>query len=167
VARRRAAEGLFLAVIALGALPATEARAQGRDPIEGTWFVEVTLRNCQSQAPLGAPFYSVLTFASGGSIIDQGGTRGFAPGQKGIGLGAWKRDGPGRYSANTTTLIFFTTAPAPPTSPGFTEGAQILSQQIVLTDSANFTAVASSQFYDLGARPYRSGCSTAAGRRFQ
>jgi len=124
-------------------------------------------RNCQNQAPLGPPFFSVLTFASGGTLIDQGGNRGYAPGQKGIGLGGWKQDAPGRYNANTTTLIFFDTAAHLPVTPGFLEGAQTVSQRIDLVDANAFNAVASSQFFDTAARSYRSGCATAVGRRFQ
>jgi len=90
-----------------------------------------------------------------------------APGQKGIGLGGWKQDAPGRYNANTTTLIFFDTAAHLPVTPGFLEGAQTVSQRIDLVDANAFNAVASSQFFDTAARSYRSGCATAVGRRFQ
>src|ERR1700761_1183267 len=36
----------------------------------GTWQVSVTLQNCQTKAPIGAPFNSLLTFADGGTMTE-------------------------------------------------------------------------------------------------
>ena len=64
-------------------------------------------------------------------------------------------------------LVHFDTAPPPP-APPLKTGWQILSQAIELTDRNNFTAVASSRFFDAAGVEYRpAGCATAAGRRFE
>jgi hypothetical protein len=73
------ARGLTLAAatFALAAMPPA-AVAQSLD-IEGLWLVQVQLRNCQTQAPLGAPFNSLVSFLSGGSVVEATEAPAFAP----------------------------------------------------------------------------------------
>jgi len=155
----------------IGAGAASTARAgSATEPgLEGTWSVQVTRRDCQSQAPLGPPILALITFARGGTMIDSAGSPppGFAPSQRSIGLGTWAHDGGHKYVSNTVMLVHFDTTPPPP-APPLKTGWQILSQEIELSDRDNFTAVASVRFLDTGGTEYRpKGCSTAEGRRFE
>ena len=55
----------------------------------GTWAVQVTLRDCATNAPLGPPFNSLVTFHDGGTLSESAGSLAFAPGQRSPGHGTW------------------------------------------------------------------------------
>jgi hypothetical protein len=131
--------------------------------------VQVTRRDCQTDAALpGPPILALLTFAAGGTLIDSAGSPppGFAPAQRSIGLGTWRHTLGHSYRADTVMLIHFD-SPAGSPPPGFLAGWQTIGQVITLTDRDNFTAMASTQFFDSAGQMYRSGCSMAVGRRFE
>ncbi len=160
--------GALLVAAAWPAAASAESKPQARQ-LEGTWSVQVTRRDCQSQAPLGPPLLALLTFARGGTMIDSAGSPppGFAPSQRSIGLGTWTHERGHRYASNTVMLVHFDSTPPPP-APPLKTGWQILNQEIDLTDRDNFTAVASARFFDTSGQEYRPvGCSTAVGRRFE
>ena len=50
--------------------------------LRGTWFVRVTLRDCATNAPIGQPFSSLVTFHRGGTISESTNSRAFATGQR-------------------------------------------------------------------------------------
>jgi hypothetical protein len=97
--------GLTL-VAAMGAVAAMplSAAAQTLD-IEGLWLVQVQLRNCQTQAPLGAPFNSLVSFIAGGSTVEATEAPAFAPGQRPPAHGRWARLGPRTFSQQMLSLI--------------------------------------------------------------
>jgi len=150
-----------------GSNQASEERTADRG-IVGVWRVEVQSYDCRTNAPLGAPFSSVLTFNLGGTMSGSTTNPAFATGQRGIDQGTWSREGRNAYRAKDVTLLFFTTAPNPPSSPGFQAGFQILSQTIMLSESSDhFTSRATTEFFDLGGNSYRQGCATALAERFE
>jgi hypothetical protein len=132
--------------------------------LQGTWVVEVTLRNCQSNAPLTS-FMSLLTHAQGGTSVEVPGAAGFAPGQRTNGLGVWWHDRGHAYRAQIVALINFETAPNPPMSPGFRPGWQTLTTTINLVDHNHFESVGAVEFYDAKGDLYLKGCSSGAGQR--
>ena len=84
---------VVLAAACLAALPATarayddnDRHAAGRG-LEGTWSFQVTLRDCSSGAPLGVPFYSLLTFNEGGTMTETTANAMFYPAERGPGHG--------------------------------------------------------------------------------
>jgi hypothetical protein len=160
------ARGLTLAAaaFALAAMPPA-AVAQSLD-IEGLWLVQVQLRNSQTQAPLGAPFNSVVSFIADGNIVEATEAPAFAPGQRPPAHGRWTRLGPRTFSQQLLALIAFDTPPNPPVSPGFVRGGSVVSQTIEMSSSTSFTSSGTNGFYDASAQLYRSGCSTATGQRF-
>jgi hypothetical protein len=172
--KRRVATNLIVTSVTLligvgSGAPVFADPPPGPRRLEGTWAVQVTRRDCQTQAPLGPPILALLTFARGGTMIDSAGSPppGFAASQRSIGLGTWAHEGGHRFVSNTVMLVHFDTTPPPP-APPLKAGWQILGQQIELTDRDNFTAVASSRFFDAAGQDYRpAGCSTAVGRRFE
>jgi hypothetical protein len=99
-------------------------------------------------------------------MIDAAGSPppGFAPSQRSIGLGVWSHQRGRTFQSETIMLIHFDT-PANPPAPATLQGWQTLSQEIRLGDADNFTAVASTGFFNMAGQLYRSGCSTAIGRR--
>jgi len=142
---------------------------QRQDPaLGGTWEVMVALVNCQTGATIGQPFPSLLTFAGNGTMVETTHNPSFAIGQREPGVGVWSRSGPRTYYARSEAFIQFTTAPAPPTSPGFLAGTQTIAQTIVFdADPDHWTSDAQIQFADNSGSVYRQGCAQAAAQRFQ
>lgn len=160
----------FVVVLALaiGLLGGTKTVFADDPPLlEGTWLVFVQLRNCSTQAPLGPPFMSVVTFHQGGTLSELSGGAAFAPGQRSPGTGTWARIGARTYVQRVAALIAFTTPPNPPASPGFEAGGQTITHTVEVSDGRNFTSSGTTAFYRTGEfTPYRTGCSTATGQRF-
>jgi len=134
--------------------------------IEGTWLVQVTLRNCATGAALSS-VNSIVTFAPGGTLIETPGGTGFAPGQRSDGQGSWSHTAGNTYAQRFVALIRFDTPPNPPTSPGFLAGWQTVTHTVELVDSQNLSSRGTNEFLDSNGNVYRSGCSTAVGRRFE
>jgi hypothetical protein len=132
--------------------------------LQGTWVVEVTLRDCQSNAPL-ASFPGLVTFARGGTTVEVPSTRGLPPGQASNGLGVWNHERRRIYRAHHVALINFDTPPGPPGPPGLLAGWRTVTTTIELTDRDHYDAVGSVSFYDSNGQLYRTGCSSAVARR--
>jgi len=145
----------------------SEERGPGRG-IAGVWRVEVQSYDCASNAPLGAPFSSVLTFSAGGTLSGSTTNPAFAPGQRGIDQGIWSREGANTYRAKDIAQLLFTTPPNPPMNPGFEAGSQILAQTITFNEGTDhFTSRATTEFLDASGNVYRQGCATAVAVRFE
>ena len=137
----------------------------GQNELVGTWSVTVQLNNC-SGTSVGGPFQSLLTFANGGTMIEDTTNPSFAIGQRGTGHGVWAFQGSHTFSAKSISFINFTTLPPPP--PGFTKGTQTITQTIVFDNGPDaWTANAAVEFADTTGAVYRQGCATASGQRFQ
>lgn len=164
---------VMLAAACLAAMPATawaldenDRHAAGRG-LEGTWVVQVTQRDCSSGAPLGIPFYSLLTFHQGGTMTETTANAMFFPAVRGPGHGGWshvKGGGYGdvsdrRYQAKSLALI---------TSNGLLTQEQIIRQNIQMGSNPNTfqTTSASVEFYKPDGTLIRKGCATAQGARF-
>jgi hypothetical protein len=141
----------------------------------GAWAVQVTLRDCASNAPLGAPFNSLVTFHAGGTLSESSGSVTFAPGQRTAGHGSWQEKGRRTFSQRLTALVVFDTAanlpgtpafnPTLPVSPGFFAGWSVVTHTVKLTDSDHLESVGVNEFFKSDGTSYRSGCSTAVGQR--
>jgi hypothetical protein len=142
---------------------ATPRASRGPAWIEGVWRVTVTQTNCQTGAPLGPPFHSLLMFSAGGTMIESTSNPGFLPGQRTAGFGVWTRTGELTYQALSEALIVFSGGP-------FTAGSQTLSHKITLSDRGNaFTDQATVQFSDVDGTPLTAtpGCASASGQRLE
>lgn len=164
----------LLATAAGGATAAASGSASG---LEGAWAVQVTLRDCATNAPLGAPFNSLVSFHDGGTLSESAGNLGFAPGQRSAGHGTWTRDGGHTYQQRMISLIAFDTPanlpgtpgfnPGAPVSPGFFAGWVTVTHTINLTDDNHGTSAGTNEFIKSDGTVYRRGCSTAIMQRFE
>jgi hypothetical protein len=157
-----------LVTAGVAALLVTAGPAIAQDhPIRGTWIVQVRLLTaCTGGAPL-PPFWSLLTFSADGGVAGSTLNAAFAPGQRGPDHGQWAPAAGGAVTASTLALVPFATPPAPPQSPGFQAGAQRIDQTITMSGTRAFISAARVTFLDLAGTPYRHGCATATGWRFQ
>lgn len=155
----------------LGLAPASlagadEARHRGevRRSLEGTWRVQVTLVDCATGAER-APFWTLLTFARGGTMTDTTANQGF-PGARTPGHGTWGRTRRGAYVAATEAFILF--------GPTLRPWIHRVEQAIDMTSDDTFSSTAKVTFA-LGAGPLPAppvplppapACATAVGYRF-
>jgi hypothetical protein len=154
---------LVLSFLTAGAALAQPSGSQGRT-IEGTWYVQVIPRICATGEPVPgvSPVNSLVTFHARGTMSETAGGTGFAPGQRSPGHGMWHHEGGQTFSQKFTALINFTTVP------NFQEaGWQTVTQTVELIDRDTLASSGANAFYRADGTLYRSGCSTATGRRFQ
>jgi hypothetical protein len=134
--------------------------------LAGTWLVEVQQRICATQAPLGGPFYALLTFARGGTLTGTTSAPLFAPGQRTGDFGVWNYASHRTFSAVSEAFLLADSAATPP---GLKRGMQRISQTITIqkNDPNAFASVAQVEFFDTNSVLLISGCATATGQRFE
>lgn len=142
----------------------------------GAWAVQVTLRNCDTNAPRGS-FNSLVSFHRGGTLSESTGSLAFQSGQRSEGHGAWKHLRGRTFSQQVIGLILFasppnlpgtpTFDPSKPVSPGFSAGWQTISHRVRLTGPDSFKSSGTTEFFASNGQSYRTGCSTAVGQRFE
>ncbi len=160
------------------ALPGAGAAAQtrnAREGIVGTWLVEVTLRNCETNAPLHTD-NAVISFHWGGTISESARGAAFAPGQRGAGHGSWIHHGAGIYAQKLIAPVTYDTQPnlpgtptfdpTRPAGPGFFAGWQTVTHTLQLKGD-ELVSSGTNAFHRFDGSVYRTGCSTAVARRFE
>jgi hypothetical protein len=159
--------GALAGLLTLGAGRRALAAGGDEQTLKGTWLVEVTLRDCATQAPRPS-FHSLLSFDGAGTLIETTNNPGFLPGQRGPGHGVWTRTGSRTFNASSDAFIQFSSAPNPPASPGFTRGIQRIAQTITMAKGQpdEFNSEASVQFFDLSGTQLLAACATAIGHRY-
>lgn len=151
--------------------------ANPKNRIVGTWFIEVTLRNCATAAALGS-FNSLTTFHEGGTLSESTSNPTFAIGQRGPGHGNWTAEGHRTYKGQIVSLINFYSPPKNlPGTPGFNPTMPIVPEFFPgwgtvtftseLSDADHGTAVSTTAFYKADGTLYMRGCSTTASQRFE
>ena len=90
----------FAGVLLVSAAQPMSAGEPGgeRGKLIGTWFTNVTVRDCVSNQEVGS-FPSLGTFASGGTLSDT--TTGFSPALRSPGHGTWEQTGRNKYTSIT------------------------------------------------------------------
>ena len=155
---------LALVGLATSGAGAQQSAAQART-IEGVWYVQVTIRDCATGVALAPAVHSLVTFAAGGTLHESVGGGGFAPGQRSDGHGTWTHEGGQTYDQQFVSMINFATAPGP--GPGFEAGWLKVHHTVQMVDADHTISSGSNRFYRLNGEVYRTGCSTAAGTRFE
>ena len=149
----------LLSAAALAGTAATTLGGAGKaGKLEGTWLVQVTIRDCQTSAELGPPFVSLLSFARGGTLTET--TSRFSPARRGPAHGLWERTGPNTYRAVSYAFLY--------SAEGAWTGTQKLTQTIVIGDDQNeFQVEASNETTDPNGNVVMTGCATAIGHRLE
>ena len=153
--------------VGMGISPAARVAAQTVDPedegraLVGSWMVQVTLRNCQTHMPVGAPFLSLLTYESGGTTTDTTSNPQFGPNQRGPGHGVWIHTGKHAYKVLGVAFVTKSTD-------GSLVSTFFLNQRINVKTPDEYDVTAYAQFIGPdGKTVLSSGCSTAVGRRIE
>lgn len=133
----------------------TQAAAAAAATLEGTWRVEITLRNCDTGQAFGIPFPALATFARGGTLTTSDG--GLSPAVRGTGHGVWWRARGRTFAALSEAFMF---------NGGVRSGTQRISQEIDLDhDGMTFEARVSSAVLDTAGQIVFAGCASSIGRR--
>jgi hypothetical protein len=123
--------------------------------LEGTWRVEITLRDCLTGEPVQNPFPALASFARGGTVTTADG--GLSPAVRSTGLGVWWRVSGGAFAAVTEAFLF---------NGGVRTGTQRITQGIRVTrDGDEFNANVTSEIQDVNGNVVATGCATSIGRR--
>jgi len=125
--------------------------------LEGTWDVQLTIRNCQNGTAIRT-FAEILTFMSGGTML--GSTTGIPPAQKTPGHGVWSH-----ISGRTFRfkLKFFTFDPS-----GNPTGWTIVSHEATLNRRATeYESAGTAEVYNPNGTLIFTGCSTTTATRFE
>ena len=162
-AARVVCTALVVGVATVGGAMAQSSGSGGRT-VEGTWYIRVTPIICATGEPVPGipPVNALQTFHPGGTLTETAGGTGFEAGQRSPGHGAWHHEAGQTFGQKFTALINFTTVP------GFLEaGWRIVEQSVELIDRDTLKSKGNNAFYRTDGTLYRSGCSTATGRRFE
>ena len=166
VGRRAVMLSLGLALVGwAGSAARAQQSASQAQTVQGVWFVQVTIRDCATGAALAPAVNSLVTFAAGGTLHESVSGGGFAPGQRSDGHGTWTHNGGQTYDQRFASMIAFTTAPGP--GPGFEAGWMQVHHTVEMIDADHIQSAGTNSFYRLTGEVYRTGCSTATGRRFE
>ena len=125
--------------------------------LEGTWRVQVTLRNCQTGVPLRT-FPALLTFARGGTLTET--TTAFSPAMRSPGHGFWNHTRGRSFLAASDAFLF---NPA-----GLWTGTQRITQGIEIgSDPDQLESTASVEIFDTLGNLTATGCATAVASRME
>ena len=162
--KRRSGSGRALALVLASmvvmgsglAARAQSANAGSSNGLEGTWRVQVTVRDCQTGAVLRT-FPALFAFAKGGTVTNT--TAGQFPALFTPGFGVWQHTTDHSYSAVSEAFIF---SPA---------GAWIqthrLTRSIELNgDADEFTDTIKLEIFDTSGNLIVTGCGTSVASRF-
>ncbi|MDT8068463.1 MAG: hypothetical protein ROO76_09900 [Terriglobia bacterium] len=158
--------GRMAVYLLAGALVATSslAHAQSEESaagngLAGTWRVTVQLHVCNSTTKIGSPFQSLLTFAQGGTLVEDTANAMFYPLFRGPGHGIWSAQSDGTYSASSMAFI---------TSNEVLTMTQRIDQTIVIDKPDHFIVNdAKVKFFDPSGTFLKAGCADAWGERYQ
>lgn len=156
--------GVALLLSAATAASAQQSASQAQT-LQGVWYVQVTVRDCATGAALAPAVNSLVTFAAGGTLHESVSGGGFAPGQRSDGHGTWTHKGGQTYDQRFVSMINFATPAGP--GPGFEQGWMKIHHTVEVLDVDHIESAGTNRFYRLNGEVYRTGCSTATGRRFE
>jgi hypothetical protein len=146
---------MLLLTSGLGAQEGNSESQAGR--LEGTWRVQLTVRDCQTGA-VQRTFPALFAFAKGGILT--GTTAGQPPAIATPVLGIWAHTGGHSYSAVTEAFIF---NPA-----GTWIQTHRLTRAIELNQNADeFTDITKLEIFDTSGNLIATGCATSVARRFE
>jgi hypothetical protein len=151
--------GVFSALaLTVGAAGLSQAESHERRlKLEGTWLVQVTRRDCDTDADVES-FQAMNGFSSAGSLVEFGTTPAVTPAMRTPGLGNWRRTGPRQFRA-VFSLFFL--------PDGVNVGSLHRIERVITMTSWNrFSADARVKILDpTGAVVLATGCASETARR--
>ncbi len=135
-----------------------DERSENRgDRLEGTWDVQVTIRNCQTGAAIRT-FASITTFMSGGTLLDS--TSGIPQALHTPGHGIWNYTGGRNYRFKFKSFNF--------DAGGNFTGWTIINHEVNLNRRADdYESAGTSEIYAPNGNLIATGCSTTTAARFE
>ena len=129
----------------------------GGGRLDGTWNVQVTIRNCQNNAAIRS-FASLTTFMSGGTLLDS--TSGIPQTLHTPGHGVWIHTGGREYKLSFKSFNF--------DAGGNFTGWTIIRHFALLSSRANkYESFGTSEIYAPNGNLVFTGCSTTTATRFE
>ncbi len=129
----------------------------GGGRLEGTWDVQVTIRNCQTGAAIRT-FASIGTFMSGGTLLDS--TSGIPQALKTPGQGVWSHVSENTYRFSVKSFSF--------DAGGNFTGWTIIRHEAALNAKATeYTSAGTAEVYAPNGNLVFTGCSTTTATRFE
>jgi hypothetical protein len=146
---------MLLSNIGAGAQEGKSESQAGR--LEGTWRLQVTVRDCQTGAAQRT-FPALFAFAKGGTLTET--TAGQSPALSTPGFGVWRHTDGHTYSAVVEAFVF---SPA---------GAWIQTHRLTRVieldnDADEFTDTVKLEIFDTNGNLIVTGCATSVARRFE
>jgi hypothetical protein len=130
---------------------------EGSSTLEGTWRVQVTVKDCQTDAVLRT-FPGLFAFAKGGTLTET--TGGQPPSLFTPGFGVWRHTGDRTYTGVFEAFVF---SPA-----GVWMQTNRFTHTIELDkDADEFTSTIKLEIFDTSGNLIAPGCGTSVARRFE
>lgn len=150
--------GIALAV-SLSAMfaPAWGSEQNGGGRLEGTWDVQVSIRNCQTGAEIRR-FASLTTFMSGGTSIDT--TSGTPQALRTPAHGVWSHIGGNNYRFSFKTFSF-------DAGNNFIGWTKITHEATLDSDGTQYSSAGTAENYAANGTLLFTGCSTTTATRYQ
>jgi hypothetical protein len=125
--------------------------------MEGTWDVQVTLRNCQTGAPVKTA-RTLSTFSNAGTLVETGTDD--TPVRLSSGQGTWRHIGERHY---ITVSRFFRFDP----NGAYAEIQKITRRLELSDDGKEFLATTCVEVFDKSDSLIETGCATERGKRLE
>ena len=149
---------LIISTIGFGfAFAQSQSKAQGGGRLEGTWDVQVTIRNCQTGAAIRT-FASIGTFMSGGTLLDS--TSGTPQALKTPGQGVWSHTGGNTYNFKFKSFSF-------DASGNFTSWTIINHEAHLNSRADEYDSAGTAEVYAPNGNLIFTGCSSTTATRFE
>jgi hypothetical protein len=129
----------------------------GGGRLEGTWDVQVTIRNCQTGAEI-RNFASLTTFMFGGTTLDS--TSGIPQSLKTPGQGVWQHVSGDTYRFSFKSFSF-------DAGGNFTGWTKIIHEAMLDSNGSQYVSAGTSEVYAPNGTLVLTGCSTTTATRFQ
>jgi hypothetical protein len=154
----KALAGMALAISVSSVIIPVLGHAQsGGGRLEGTWDVQVTIRNCQTGAAIRT-FASVTTFMSGGTTLDS--TSGIPQALKTPGQGVWNHVSGDTYRFTFKSFSFDAAG-------NFIGWTKITHEAALESNGNEYTSSGTAEVYAPNGTLVSTGCSTTTATRFE
>jgi hypothetical protein len=150
--------GLALGVLLLATFAPIWASGQsGGGRLEGTWDVQVTIRNCQTGAEIRT-FASLTAFLFGGITHDL--TSGIPQALRTPGLGVWSHVSGNTYRFSFKSFSF-------DAGGNFTGSTKIIHEAVLDLNGDEYSSAGTAEVYSPNGTLLFTGCSTTTATRFE